>query len=59
MTKREQIVQAIQQTKDLESLLEGLEYTEYLTLKTNKIYWELQRQLKNIDAHQDDLVFDR
>jgi hypothetical protein len=59
MTRREQIVQAIQQTKDLESLLEGLEYTEYLTLKTNKIYWELQRQLKNIDAHQDDLVFDR
>jgi len=59
MTKRERIVQAIQQTKDLESLLEGLEYTEYLTLKTNKIYWELQRQLKNIDAHQDDLVFDR
>jgi len=59
MTKREQIVQAIQQTKDLESLLEGLEYSEYLTLKTNKIYWELQRQLKNIDAHQDDLVFDR
>jgi hypothetical protein len=58
MTRREQIVQAIQQTKDLESLLEGLEYTEYLTLKTNKIYWELQRQLKNIDAHQDDLVFD-
>lgn len=52
-------MQAIQQTKDLESLLEGLEYTEYLTLKTNKIYWELQRQLKNIDAHQDDLVFDR
>lgn len=59
MTKRERIVQAIQQTKDLESLLEGLEYSEYLTLKTNKIYWELQRQLKNIDAHQDDLVFDR
>jgi len=59
MVRRERIVQAIQQTKDLESLLEGLEYTEYLTSKTNKIYWELQRQLKNIDAHQDDLVFDR
>ena len=45
MTKQERITVALQQVTNLESLCEGLEYSDYLTSKCMKLRYELQRQL--------------
>lgn len=49
MTQKEKIQRAYELTEEVIELLEGNEYQQYLFMKLNGVYYELQRQLSHFE----------
>lgn len=52
MDERERLILAIQQVNNLIELLKENEYKQYIFSHLNTIYYELQRQLSNLQHGQ-------
>ena len=49
MTEKEKIQRAYELTEEIVQLLKGNEYEQYMLLKLNGVYYELQRQLSHFE----------
>jgi len=49
VTEKEKIQRAYELTEEIVQLLKGNQYEQYMLLKLNGVYYELQRQLSHFE----------